>query len=215
MKSLARDERGLAILQIVAIIVAPIIMLMLAGATINAIRTGTGITEALTRNAQSQIMFTDFKNSVAGATTVTAPTANRVTLTSDPSRLPPGVALDAGTTCVTTTWELLDDGNLRTFARTTQTHQSTCTSPVKSETTQKLTGLAPATKFELQNTAGRILTHTGSTLTPAAGFAPAGVSAGAWASTDIGAIVLDGAVQEMLSDRDIRITAVTTPTRVP
>lgn len=217
MKSLIRDDRGIAIVNLVSIIIAPIIIAMLAAATISAIRTGSGVTEALTRNAQAQIMFTDFKNTVAAATAATAG-PQKVTLTIDPAQLPPGIPAVAsayGDTCLTTTWELVDDGALRTLSRTTQTHDSDCASPVRDESTQKLTGLSPTTVIAFENTAGRTLTLDGTTLIPAAESAPAGVAPDAWASTDLGAVILDGVVQEMFADRPTRITAVATPSIAP
>lgn len=219
MKHLIRDDRGaVPIVQLVTIIIAPIVALMLASAMISAIRTGSGVTEALTRSAEAQILFSDFQSTVAAATTATVTGPNAVTLRTDPTRLPPGISSDAralGTTCTTTTWTLKDAGALRTLTRTTQGHTSDCSSAVRRTSTEEFTGLSQNTAFAFENAAGRTLTLTGSTLTPAAGTAPAGVSAAAWASTSLGAVILEGTVQEMFADRPTTVTAVTTPSIAP
>lgn len=215
MRTLIRDERGAShILQLVTILIAPVVVLMLASAMISAIRTGAGVTEALTRNAQAQVMFTEFQSTVAAATTASVTGPGTVTLHIDPAQLPPGIALDAdqfGDACVTHTWALTDGGGLRTLTHKTQVHQGTCASPVRSTGTQEFTGLSAGTAFTFENSAGRTLTLNGGVLTPAAEGAPTGVSPAAWASKTLGAVVLSGSVQEMLADRPTTVTAVTAP----
>lgn len=217
MRTLARDERGSVFTQIAVVIIGPLVMLILAGAALSAIRTGSGVTEALTRNAQSQIMFADFKSSISSATTITVVDAGTLTVTREPGVVPPGVAPAAVAledTCVTTTWQLVDDG-LRNLTQTVHTHEADCASPVQDESIRTFTGLSPDTTFMFENPAGRSLALEDGTLTAEDQPAPLGVGPKAWASTHLGAVTLDGTVQEMFSDRDVLITAVLTPRIAP
>lgn len=212
MKTLIRDQRGVAITQLLGVIMLPIVVIVIAGTIISATRTGSGLMDAFTRLASSQVTLSEFHRTVESATAVSVPAPNKVILTIDPAGLPPGV-LNVETTCQVVAWELVDSGELRTLVQGTQVHQSDCSSPVASQRTEELTGLTGQTHFEFQNAAGRSLTFDSGTFTPAPGEAPAGVSANAWASTDASGIVIDGVIQEMFSDHTFRATAVTTPTR--
>lgn len=213
MKSLIRDERGSFILPLVGVIIGPLVVMVIAGSLISAIRTGAGITDSLTRSAHSQIIFGDLVKSVGAASIITVDSADRITVTTDPSVIPAAAAGAAvGASCATTTWELTGD-DLRTLTQTTSVHRSDCASPVASERVEELTGLAAGTAFSFENLAGRTLTLTGTTLAPADEPKPAGVQTNQWSSPRIGAVILDGVVQEMFADRPVHITAVNTPGR--
>lgn len=211
MRNLLHDERGTVFAQVAALIIAPLVTIILATAAISAVRTGAGVTDVLTRSAHSQIVFDDFVHTINDSSTVTAVRPTRLDVTIDPADLPEALSRDTGTypdTCVSIIWQIAGD-TLRTLEQTTRTHQSGCSSPVAQTTTSTLTGLTSDTRFRYENPAGRTLTASGGTLVPATGEAPAGVSASAWASTQLSAIRLEGTVQELLSDRKIRISAYT------
>lgn len=209
MTSLKDDERGLAFAQVAGLIIAPIVALVIAGATISAVRTGSGLTDAVSRTAQTQIMLDDFKNDIAAGATLTANSATNITVTIDPEALPAGITLDAsayGAHCTTVTYDLAEDAGLRTLTQTRDVHEADCVSPITTTTVNKITGFTAPTTFEIRNVAGRELSADGGALTGASDTKPAGVADGAWESLLPATVTLDGVVQDMFTDRQVSVT---------
>lgn len=212
MKRLMRDERGSSpYIMITGLIAAPLIMAVIAGASISAMRTGTGLTEAFTRGALAQTLLEDFRTNLGSASTIDIDSATRIAVSVDPAALPAAlpVAVDSiGENCVTTTWELTPSGDLVTLTKTRAVHDGACDQPVAKSAATELTGLASGAAFTFANASGRPLELVDGAFVPAAGNAPAGVSAGAWADTVPSVLHLDATMQEMFGERAMVGTAV-------
>lgn len=211
MTSLLRDERGSVFVQIAALIFAPLIIVVIATAVLSTVRTGAGLTDALTRSSQAQLIFDEYTRSVTDATTVTPLSSTRFRTATDPAQLPPTLTREVssyGTACITGVWELTDSApGMRTLTYTEETRTSDCASPVTATRTTVLTGLSDTTRFRYENTVGRSMTFAGGKLVSAPGAAPAGITQAAWDSAAVHTIRLSGTVHELLTDRDITVNA--------
>ena len=212
-RNLWRDERGWVFAQLAALIIAPILLVMIATATIGAMRTGTGITQTVDRAVLAELLVDDFKNSIATASTVTATGAKTLSARIDPAALPPALPVDIAdipATCVTIDWELRTEGSLVSLVRTVKNHATvSCASTVATTIESKFTGLTSTAKFTYRNVFGRELTYSGGTLTPVAGAAPAGVTATQWNDNRLAFIRIDATMQELIGSRALGATAQT------
>jgi hypothetical protein len=203
------DTRGFAAIQLAGLIIGPIVAAVIALATINAVRTGTGVTQSLQTGAIAQVTLDDLARTAATATSITVTSDKALTVTVDPAKLPAGLPIDparfAGQ-CVTDSWSLSGEG-LQTLTHTRATHQAGCASPVTSTDERTVPGLTHDTRFSFANHADNALTPAGSSFTVGVQPAPPGVQESVWKSTKLGTIRLIGTMQETFGDRDIHVAS--------
>lgn len=210
---LREDKRGMTGIQIAGIILAPIVAVIIAFASISVLRTGNGLVDSLQQGTLSEMVLNDFARSAAAATTITAISASSFSTTTDPTKLPPALSVDyglIGKTCSKETWELKPSSSGFTELVRTQTVLATasCTSAVVTTTTRAMGSLATDAKFTYTNARGRALTASSGTVSAATATAPAGVDNSEWASTAIGSITLKGTMSEMFGNRVLDVTTI-------